>query len=160
MLASGDTIADKDAEMNRAAEPIEAEAESRPESQPEIPPEDEGFIQSPKAKKPKKLVSQADWTLALKDVIYKDDRKTFRITRVFFGYPNDTQGRKPRKEKADDEKNWHVDYLNTRIKDPARARSVELLEDVLTTGRDTKQQWFVDRQTEFEAYMRKKGWLK
>ena len=135
MLASGDTIADKDAEMNRA-EPIEAEAESRPESQPETPPDDEPLTEtppSPKAKKPKKLVSQADRTLALKDVIYKDDRKTFRITRVFFGYPNDTQGRKPRKEKADDEKNWHVDYLNTRIKDPARARSVELLEDVLTT---------------------------
>ena len=55
---------------------------------------------------------------------------------------------------------WHVDYLDTKIKNKTKGRSVKLLKEVLTTRMDDGQEWFVDRRDELEAYMQKKKWPK
>ena len=81
--ASGRTIADEDKHLNKVAEVT-------PPSETGPPPQQEDVDDTPPPSAPPKannLSSGSDWTRALKDVEYKDTRKSLRSR----GYISDTQ---------------------------------------------------------------------
>ena len=124
VMASGRTITDEDKILN-----IKAEAPSPKATKPATrSATKEKPVAKPAPPKVNKVVTQKDWTAALKGVIYKGGGDKFEVTKVYIGLPPGGT------DKGD--YGWHVLYFNVN---KTKAEHYQTFEEMLNTGRDTKQ---------------------